>query len=222
MPRDEEGVDVYREDLLLPLVEGKDVLDCGGVDHCYGDQKRGEGVWLHEKIAKVANSCTGVDILQENVARINAKGEFHFIAANAEELGFDSEFDVVVGGEFIEHVYNAGRFLDSAWRALRPGGALILTTPNAYAVSAMLTAMIKGRELCHPEHTCYYSAQTLHYLVSHHGFEVVTLVHVDRPAANRVIGQFRSLFSRLRPAMGEVLFLVARKKVDQDKFGDKW
>lgn len=213
---------MYREELLLPIVEGKDVLDCGGVDHCYFEQKLGDGVWLHEKISGVAKSCIGVDILEDNVNRINSMGRFRFIAANAEDLNFEGEFDVVVGGEFIEHVYNAGRFLDSAWRALRPGGILVLTTPNAYAISSMLTAVIRGKELCHPEHTCYYSDQTLRYLVSHHGFDVINLVHVGRPAASRFIDLFRRVVSKARPNLGEVLFLVAQKKEKQSKFDDKW
>lgn len=213
---------MYREELLLPLVAGKDVLDCGGVDHSYGDQKRNEGTWLHAKIAAVASSCVGVDILASNVGKINKAGEFRFIEANAEELEFDSQFDVVVGGEFIEHVYNAGRFLDSAWRALRPGGLLVLTTPNAYAVSNWVVAAIRGRELCHPEHTCYYSQQTLTYLVRHHGFNIEQCLQIDRPAASWSTDVFRKMVRRVRPILGEVLFLVARKQSAQEKFKDKW
>lgn len=212
----------FREELLAPLVSGKDVLDCGGMDHQSASSKQQDGTWLHEVVAGAARSCLGVDILAANVEAINAIGRWHFVVANAEEMTFSEQFDVVVGGEFIEHVYNAGRFLDSAWRALRPGGKLILTTPNAYRISGVAMALVKGQELCHPEHTCYYSAQTLRYLVAHHGFEVDEVKLLDRPAGSVAVRWFRNAVLKIRPNLGEVIFLVAHKTVRQSKYEDKW
>lgn len=39
-------------------------------------------------------------------------------------------FDVVVFGEVIEHVPDPDFVLDEIWRTLKPGGRLIVTTPN--------------------------------------------------------------------------------------------
>jgi SAM-dependent methyltransferase len=42
----------------------------------------------------------------------------------------DGTFDVVMASEVIEHVVDAGPWLDELLRVLRPGGRLLLTTPN--------------------------------------------------------------------------------------------
>jgi 2-polyprenyl-3-methyl-5-hydroxy-6-metoxy-1,4-benzoquinol methylase len=43
---------------------------------------------------------------------------------------FEDAFDLVVAAEVIEHVVDTESFLDHCAEALRPGGTLILTTPN--------------------------------------------------------------------------------------------
>jgi 2-polyprenyl-3-methyl-5-hydroxy-6-metoxy-1,4-benzoquinol methylase len=45
-------------------------------------------------------------------------------------LPFKEEFDVVVAAEVVEHIVDTEAFLDNCADALRPGGVLILTTPN--------------------------------------------------------------------------------------------
>lgn len=42
----------------------------------------------------------------------------------------DASFDVVMASEVIEHVIDAGPWLDDLLRVLRPGGRLLVTTPN--------------------------------------------------------------------------------------------
>lgn len=44
----------------------------------------------------------------------------------------DESFDIVVAGEILEHLYRRPwSLLAEAWRCLRPGGILLLSTPNA-------------------------------------------------------------------------------------------
>ncbi len=213
---------MYREDVILPLVGGKRVLDCGGVDHCFVEHKREEGSWLHDRICEKAEDCVGVDILEDRVNQLNAMDGYKFLVANVEELDFEEEFDVVVAGELIEHIYNAGLFLDGAWKALKENGTLIITTPNSQAFSKMLYTVVQGQEVCHEEHTCYYSKQTLSYLVERHGFEVEEFHILKRPARTRVKHWVRSAVHAVRPQLGEQLVLVAKKKNQQNKYSDKW
>lgn len=213
---------MFREDLIVDLVEGKHVLDCGGVDHSFLEEKQASGEWLHAMIADHAQDCLGVDILEERVEQINRTGRYKFLVANVEQLDFVSEFDVVVAGEIIEHVYNAGLFLDSAWRALKDNGLLILTTPNCHALSLILYSTIAGREVCHQEHTSYYSKQTLCYLVERHGFIVENCQLVNRRPRLRPTQWVRSAIQWLRPNLGEQVVVVARKRSAQDKYADKW
>ena len=46
------------------------------------------------------------------------------------EFQFEREFDVVISTEVIEHLENPRATFRNLWRLLKPGGVLILTTPN--------------------------------------------------------------------------------------------
>ncbi|GAC1471870.1 MAG: methyltransferase domain-containing protein [Isosphaeraceae bacterium] len=213
---------MLRSDVILGHVKGKKVLDCGGVDHWAFELKRSRGDWLHALVAEEAASCLGVDILDEQVDRINRLGKYRFETHNVEALPYEAEFDIVLAGEIVEHIYNMGSFLDSSWRALRPDGLLIITTPNAYASSFWAFAAMTRRERCHPEHTCYYSQQTLSYIVSKHGFAVEEFHLADRPARRRIVAALRSIIGLLIPVLREQLVLVARKLPSQEKYAGKW
>jgi SAM-dependent methyltransferase len=213
---------MYREQIILPFITDKEVLDCGGVDHSFIDEKQRRGNWLHATIKKHASRCIGVDILAEHVAKINERGQYNFSVGNVEELTYEGEFDVVVAGELIEHVYNAGLFLDSAWRALKDNGVFIITTPNYHGVSSVLYSTIAGKEVCHAEHTCYYSRQTLCYMVERHGFTVESCHLINRPARSHLTEWVRTAVRSIRPGLSEQLVMVARKQSSQNKYCGKW
>jgi 2-polyprenyl-3-methyl-5-hydroxy-6-metoxy-1,4-benzoquinol methylase len=213
---------VYRDRIIVPIVAGKSVLDCGGINHSWIDADREKGFWLHSLIAEHASKCIGIDILGEHVARVNQEGQYQFIEGNVEELEFDSEYEIVVGGEIIEHLYNPGRFLDSAWRALKPNGQLLLTTPNFLGISRLSISIATGRERVHPEHTCYYSAKTLEYVVSRHGFHVEWVKLVGRRSKLPPIQWLRDVACWFRPVLNETLVLLATKTESQKKYEGIW
>jgi SAM-dependent methyltransferase len=56
--------------------------------------------------------------------------------ASADDGGLplaDSTMDVVIMSELVEHLVDPDGTLDEAWRVLRPGGTLLLSTPNLAA-----------------------------------------------------------------------------------------
>jgi SAM-dependent methyltransferase len=96
----------------------------------------GSGVWLEFLRGRGYRRLAGVDLSAEQLAAARARSpgvELHpgdlleFLA------GKENEYDLVTALDVIEHLDKAGalRFLDLAWRSLRPGGGLILQTPNA-------------------------------------------------------------------------------------------
>lgn len=58
------------------------------------------------------------------------RGDVEYRPGNAFELQFEAPFDAVLATEVIEHVAHPDRFLGHLARLVRPGGWLIVTTPN--------------------------------------------------------------------------------------------
>ena len=197
----------HRLEVIVPLVQGKKVLDCGGIDHDNFDLKHGLGVWLHDILVGHAASVLGVDILEAKVQEMNRRG-YRFICQNVECLDLSEKYDVVVAGELIEHLSNPGLFLQSVKTVLKEDGILILTIPNVHAILRIIQTMLVGEEV-HPEHTCWYSGKTLQQLLRLNGYEVRQLYWCNAEARHWSIELFRELVSKIRKDLGQTLLIVA-------------
>jgi 2-polyprenyl-3-methyl-5-hydroxy-6-metoxy-1,4-benzoquinol methylase len=140
---------------------------------------------------------------------------YDLVVANVEALPFRERFDVIVAGELVEHLYNMGKFLDSAWHSLRNDGVLLISTPNSFSLSKALYSLIAGKEVCHLEHTCYYSPQTLRYVVTQHGFCIKEQIGMARQGRFRALSALYRWVARVRPIMSEIIFVVAQKRIAQ-------
>lgn len=58
------------------------------------------------------------------------RGTVHFAPGNAFHLGLENTFDVVLITEVIEHMAHPDEFLRKAAALARPGGHVVMTTPN--------------------------------------------------------------------------------------------
>ncbi len=68
--------------------------------------------------------------LAEYVEAKRERGSVHYLPGNVLELSRDRPFDAVLLGEVIEHVAHPDRFLESVATLVRPGGTIVLSTPN--------------------------------------------------------------------------------------------
>jgi len=69
----------------------------------------------------------------------------------------DREYDCVISLEVIEHVENPRHFFREMARILRPGGKLLISTPNQHSVASKICFLLKGehqhfQEGCYPAH----------------------------------------------------------------------
>lgn len=85
-------------------------------------------------LAAVARVATGLDISMEAVGHASAeyvRENLSFVAGSAAELPFpDATFDLVVSFETIEHHDRHEEMISEIHRVLRPGGLLIISSPN--------------------------------------------------------------------------------------------
>lgn len=68
--------------------------------------------------------------LADYVRLKHERGSLHFAVGSAFELQFPLAFDAVLITEIIEHVAHPDDFLRQVSRLVRPGGYIIMTTPN--------------------------------------------------------------------------------------------
>jgi SAM-dependent methyltransferase len=112
-----------RYEFALPLVENRRVLDVG----C------GEGYGA-ALLAERAAAVVGVDyspVAVEHAASTYKRPNLTFHVADATALPHElTGFDVVTCFEVIEHITKASELVHDLRRRLRPGGILVLSTPN--------------------------------------------------------------------------------------------
>jgi SAM-dependent methyltransferase len=142
---------------LLPYCRDAVVLEAG----C------GEGYGA-ALLATVARTVVGLDydlLTTTHVARTYP--QVHMVRGNLVGLPLASgSVDVVANLQVIEHLWDQPGFLAECWRVLRPGGHLLITTPNRITFSP-------GRDTpLNPFHTRELSAAELTSLLVDAGFDV--------------------------------------------------
>jgi SAM-dependent methyltransferase len=154
---------------------------------------------------------------------------FEYEAFNIETDDFpypDESFDVVVFSELIEHMgVNPVRALSEIHRVLRPGGVVVVTTPNALSLERFATFLRGGSQMVDrysplfgygARHNREYNPQELRDLLEGTGFTVEAMVTRDLAAVPRaeqwqraLWRQFLSMYSAV--PRDEHIFLRARR-----------
>ncbi len=126
---------VYRE-LLTENIKGKTILDAG----C------GTG-WFSQVAAGRGAKVTSMDVGSELLKQVAQKCHSHRVVGDLMKMPFKAKsFDVVVSSEVIEHVTDPEKAISEMYRVLKPGGILILTTPNRFwYFSLMIANLLKVR-----------------------------------------------------------------------------
>jgi 2-polyprenyl-3-methyl-5-hydroxy-6-metoxy-1,4-benzoquinol methylase len=133
-----------RRSAIISLCKGRRVLDIGCVDHD-SEHVGQEGTWLHADIARVADSLIGVDIVEAGVKSMNELGYRAVVADitdSTDPLAEFAPFDVVIAADVIEHLDHPVALLTNTRTLLRPGGYLVLTTPNPYGVGRLRASQL--------------------------------------------------------------------------------
>ena len=84
-------------------------------------------------LAELGYEVTWNDLRTELIDYIKLKYEYgviNYAPGNVFELGFKNEFDVVLITEIIEHVAHPDEFLQKISQMVKPGGYIVMSTPN--------------------------------------------------------------------------------------------
>jgi SAM-dependent methyltransferase len=154
---------------LMKYCKDKDVLDVGCVQH--DPQSYKSRFWVHKALKAVAKSVVGMDLHEEGVKVLQGQG-FNVVEANAESFALGRTFDVIVAGDIIEHLGDLNGFLESCKNHLRPGGRLLISTPNPWYWRNIVKAALHTEVSNNPEHVVWICPRLLRQLVHRHGLEL--------------------------------------------------
>src|SRR5579872_5464064 len=168
------GEDVVR---LLSPRSGERILDLG----C------GTG-YLTNIIARAGSRVIGIDKSPAMIERANAAyPDLDFRIMSATDLHFDTPFDAVFSNAVLHWVLDKETAVDNIYRALRPGGRLVVEMGgkgnNEDVLGATREALVRHQ---YPEqaaiHPWYFpSLSEYTTLLEQHGFRVQFAAHFDRP-----------------------------------------
>jgi SAM-dependent methyltransferase len=144
--------------MYLPWRGGGRLLDVGCGD--------GRQLALMRELGWTAE---GVDFDAKAVAAARARGLEVRVGALAEQRYPDDSFDAVMLSHVIEHVYAPLELLQEIRRILKPGGELVVLTPNAAGMGRRLYGAA-WRGLEPPRHLTVFSPASLRLLFRQAGF----------------------------------------------------
>ncbi len=125
---------VYDDALADLDLDGRSLLDAG----C------GTGLFSAAAAARGAE-VTSLDVGERLLAKVAEKCDTRRVVGDLAALPFaDATFDVVLSTEVIEHLASPVDGVRELARVLRPGGRLVLTTPNRVWLPALRLANVLG------------------------------------------------------------------------------
>jgi SAM-dependent methyltransferase len=175
-----------------------------------------------------ATRVLGVDLSQPSLSDATDAGRYRGVRASGLAIpARGGAADVVMLNDVIEHVVDPDALLDEIARVLRPGGVLLLSTPNlaawfnraALAVgtqpafSEVSLRAIHGRPGAEVVgHLRLFTLKALRSLLGARGFDVVAVHGAPYHDTPRPLRPLDRAVARVRPAMSAILVVASVRR----------
>lgn len=167
--------------------------------------------------------CFGVELVPDIAQEAYNRGIFVTLSDAADGLPLlDSRFDVVFAGEIIEHMVDDDHFISECFRVIKPGGMLILTTPNLVSLGNRLL-MSLGKMPRYAYRDYHYRIYNLHVLLEKLRAGGFTPLRVEsshliisksspRRILSRAFGNLGEFLGSVFPRLGEMFVVTCAKR----------
>jgi SAM-dependent methyltransferase len=158
----------------------------------------------------------GLELQEEAARKALSKhpGRVFNSTVEAFEPAEPGSFDLLTAIGLVEHLRDPGRLFEIARESLRPGGLLVIQTPNRRSVPARLL----GRywpPIAPPEHTFYFDERTLTRICARHEMTPVRVrAHVKRLRIGYAYEQFKHFGPEFHRALGPLVRRMPQRVLD--------
>jgi SAM-dependent methyltransferase len=177
------------------------------------------------RLKEAGFDMTGCDLVEEN---FRLKGQVRFQRLDLNTLfaaTLDRQYDAVTATEIIEHLENPRQFLRQCFAALKPGGKLLLSTPNVDSALAKALYVTHGTQKWYTDHDYLtyghitpVSLWVLGKALAEAGFTIDTVTS-DGDYDGRFLGWWKMLtlaklfkfLDRAATPQGDILIVLATK-----------
>lgn len=170
---------------IIQIVEGYNLrgrlLDYGaGVGHLT------RRLWAMHRFEEVH----GIDLLPRP-DDLSFEIAWHCLDLNQEGPLPADTFDTLIAAEVIEHLENPRLVAREWYRLLKPGGVVVLSTPNNESIRSLLSLVMRGHyvefdDSCYPAHITPLLRKDLARILSEAGFSDVRFQFSDRGGVPRL------------------------------------
>jgi SAM-dependent methyltransferase len=151
----------------------------------------GQGTLMKRILSQNIKHYTGVDICASYLKNLSGHPNSTLIIANAENVPYEDEFDLLVASDILEHVFNVGDFLYSVNRALVSGGKFVVKVPLLEDINAYSLQRGCKYDFVHLRN---FSKESLEVLLKGAGFEIERY-HYDGFFISRIRTLFKNKFT---------------------------
>lgn len=131
--------------------------------------------WILDNLRSVGWDCYGLDFDEKAVSHCQSKGLNVQKGDIASLKCEDNYFDAIIVNHVIEHIYDIDDFLKDCYKKLKPGGKLVIATPNSNSWQHRYLYKKNWMQLDAPRHLNIFNPQNLTKVVERNGMKKLSL-----------------------------------------------
>lgn len=212
----------YSQDFPVNKIEEiriAEVLKIIGTKKKVLDLGCGDGFFM-ERIKNMDNEVTGIEISENAIIKARNRGfkVYDVSLENNWSEKISDKFDIIFGGEIIEHVFDTDNFLKNIKNLLKEGGSLIITTPNIASLGRRLLLLLGKNPLIETTarendagHIRYFTRDSLGKLLMENDFKIITMTSSVVNFSSFSDGFFSRFLAKTFPTFGNNIIVAAKK-----------